>query len=114
LGNFPSDITRREALLTVQKEGLEVHVLNLQETSYLWNTTKVMINDAKPRMNRVSKPFLRRMEEILNKSREFSKIAKEKLAEYEGSSASSKRNDESQKTAQILTDLLSKGNASKY
>lgn len=87
-----------------------MYVSNLQETSYLWNTTKVIVNDAKPRMNKISKPFLRRIEQIVNKSREFGKIATEKLAEYEGASVSSKRNEESRKTAQILTDLLSKGN----
>ncbi|XP_061171533.1 uncharacterized protein LOC133181020 [Saccostrea echinata] len=101
------EINQRNAVFVLRKNNMESFVSNLTEVSKLWNGTKVIIGKFKPRIQKMSDVFLSKVELILNKSKGFSKIAKEKLAEYEGASAISK-NDKSRKTAETLTDLLTK------
>lgn len=101
-------IIRRNAALTDQMTSQEVYVSNLTEIKNIWKDTMDKKKSVPLRIEEFKEPFRNKLEEILNKSEALSKIAKEKLAEYEDISVSSKKSEETKRTAEILTDLLTK------
>lgn len=101
-------IIRRNAALTDQMTSQEVYVSNLTEIKNIWKDTMDKKKSVSLRIEEFKEPFRNKLEEILNKSEALSKIAKEKLAEYEDISVSSKKSEETKRTAEILTDLLTK------
>lgn len=86
----------------------EVYVSNLTEIKNIWKDTMGKKKSVTLRIEGIKEPFLNKLEAILNKSETFSKIAKEKMAQYEDISVSSKKSEETKRTAEILTDLLTK------
>lgn len=86
----------------------EIYVSNLTDIKNIWKDTMDKKKSVSLRIEGIKEPFLNKLEEILNKSETLSKIAKEKQAQYEDSSVSSKKSEETKRTAEIFTDLLTK------
>lgn len=103
-----ADIIRRNAALTEQMTNQEMYLSNLTEIKNIWNETMDKKKRVSLKIEGIKKPFLDKLEEILNKSETLSKIAKEKQAQYEDISVSSKKSEETKRTAEILRDLLTK------
>lgn len=103
-----ADIIRRNAAFTEQMSSQEVYVSNLTEIKNIWKDTMGKKKSVTLRIEGIKEPFLNKLETILNKSETLSKIAKEKIAQYEDISVSSKKSEETKRTAEILTDLLTK------
>lgn len=103
-----ADIIRRNAALTEQMTSQEIYVSNLTDIKNIWKDTMDKKKRVSLRIEGIKEPFLNKLEEILNKSETLSKIAKEKQAQYEDISVSSKKSEETKRTAEIFTDLLTK------
>uniref|UniRef100_K1QLZ6 Uncharacterized protein n=1 Tax=Magallana gigas TaxID=29159 RepID=K1QLZ6_MAGGI len=86
----------------------EIYVSNLTDIKNIWKDTMDKKKSVSLRIEGIKEPFLNKLEEILNKSETLSKIAKEKQAQYEDISVSSKKSEETKRTAEIFTDLLTK------
>lgn len=86
----------------------EIYVSNLTDIKNIWKDTMDKKKKVSLRIEGIKEPFLNKLEEILNKSETLSKIAKEKQARYEDISVSSKKSEETKRTAEIFTDLLTK------
>lgn len=86
----------------------EIYVSNLTDIKNIWKDTMDKKKSVCLRIEGIKEPFLNKLQEILNKSETLSKIAKENLAQYEDISVSSKKSEETKRTAEILTDLLTK------
>lgn len=86
----------------------EIHVSNLTDIKNIWKDTMDKKKRVSLRIEGIKEPFLNELEEILNKSETLSKIAKEKQAQYKDISVSSKKSEETKRTAEIFTDLLTK------